>query len=117
MNRETLVMELFSKLPGRIRDKLTKSDVARIVDLLLDTARKAVASGERVTLSGFGTFQKQRRNPRLGRNPRTGEAVRVAATTTVRFRPGGAFKEAVLGRRKRKSPRKKSMTRKPARKR
>ena len=107
MNKGDLVFEVVK------RTDVDRRDAATVVDAVLATIRDRVARGERVSLSGFGTFERQRRNPRLGRNPRTREAVKIPARYQPIFRPGGPFREVVLGRRRKPSGAK----RKPARKR
>jgi DNA-binding protein HU-beta len=72
--------------------------------------RSSVARGDKVTLAGFGTFEKKRRAARTGRNPRTGDAVKVPARVVPSFRPGKEFREAVLPR-KRKPTRKRAARR------
>jgi DNA-binding protein HU-beta len=65
------------------------------LDVVLAEITAALASGERVTLTGFGTFEAVSRGERTARNPRTGATVTVAATTVARFHPGAALREAV----------------------
>ena len=72
-----------------------KAEVARVVAAVLDAIRDGLARGEKVAISGFGVFETSRRAARQGRNPRTGEAVEVAASTTVKFRPGKGLKDAL----------------------
>jgi DNA-binding protein HU-beta len=96
---------------------MAKASVARVVDASIASIRDTVAKGQRVSLSGFGTFERRRRAPRIGRNPHTGEAVKIPATNTAMFRPGGEFREAVLGRGARKRAAKPRRTRKPTRRR
>ena len=74
-----------------------KAEVARVVAAVLDVIRDGLARGEKVAISGFGAFETSRRAARRGRNPRTGEAVEVAASTTVKFRPGKGLKDALNG--------------------
>jgi DNA-binding protein HU-beta len=83
-----MVDALEGKLGGR---KQAVTAVEAIVELITLT----VAKGDKVAISGFGTFEKQARNARTGRNPRTGEAVKIKKTSVPRFRPGTAFKEVV----------------------
>ena len=59
---------------------------------VLDAIIREVAKGGKVAITGFGTFQKVARAARTGRNPRTGDAVRIKKTTVPRFRPGTSFK-------------------------
>lgn len=110
MNKSSLISEAVN------RTGLQRRDVSQVVEALLSIVKATVASGERVSISGFGTFQKQHRNPRLARNPRTGEAVKVPATVAPHFRPGKDFKELVAVPKRRKPTRKKT-ARKTARKR
>lgn len=100
MNKGSLVSEVAK------RTDLAPSSVARVVDAFLAVVRDRVSRGDRVTLSGFGTFERVRRNPRTGRNPHTREPVRIPARTMPTFRPGTAFREAVAVKRRRAAPRK-----------
>jgi DNA-binding protein HU-beta len=100
VNKGSLVSEVAK------RTDLAPSSVARVVDAFLAVVRDRVARGDRVTLSGFGTFERVRRNARTGRNPHTREAVRIPARTIPGFRPGTAFREAVAVKRRRASARK-----------
>jgi DNA-binding protein HU-beta len=111
MNKRGLVSEVAK------RTDMAKASVARVVDAAIATMRETVAKGQRVSLSGFGTFERRRRAPRTGRNPHTGEAVRIPATNTPMFRPGGEFREAVLGRAVRKRVGKPRRARKATRRR
>jgi DNA-binding protein HU-beta len=67
------------------------------VDGLLDTIVAAVGAGDSVSITGFGVFEPRARAARVARNPRTGAAVDVAATTVPAFRPGAAFRAVVGG--------------------
>jgi DNA-binding protein HU-beta len=75
-----------------------KSKVASVLDALLGGVTGALVKGDRVTIPGFGTFQVRKRLGRMGRNPRTGAAVKIAATTVPVFKAGAALKEAVAGK-------------------
>jgi DNA-binding protein HU-beta len=74
---------------------LSKSDVTRTLDSILASISGAVGKGDRVSLSGFGTFERRERAARTGRNPQTGETLRVAASKAPAFKPAKAFKDAV----------------------
>ncbi len=74
---------------------LSKSKTDEVVGALVATVIKAVAKGDSVQLVGFGTFGSGKRAARTGRNPRTGETIKIAAAKTVKFTAGKAFKEAV----------------------
>ena len=95
MNKSDLVVEVVK------RTRLQRGEVARTVDTVLEVVRDRVARGERVSLAGFGTFERVRRNARIGRNPHTREAVKIPARNAPAFKPGAAFREAVVGRRRR----------------
>ena len=74
---------------------LSKSKTDEVVGAMVATIIKAVAKGDSVQLVGFGTFGSGKRAARSGRNPRTGESIKIAAAKTVKFTAGKAFKEAV----------------------
>jgi DNA-binding protein HU-beta len=74
---------------------LTKADAARAVSSLTDAVAEALAKGEKITMVGFGTLEVVARGARTGRNPRTGEAIKIAASKAVKFKAGKALKDAV----------------------
>ena len=78
----------------------SKRDVTDIVEAFIEETKKAVIKGEKVAMSGFGVFEQQARKARLGRNPRTGETVKIKATKLPKFRPGAEFKAVVSGAKK-----------------
>ena len=78
----------------------SKKDVTDIVDAFLLETKKAVAKGEKVAVAGFGVFESTARKARMGRNPRTGDAVKIKATKLPKFRPGAEFKGVVSGAKK-----------------
>ena len=80
----------------------SKRVTSEVIDALFDTIARAVASGEHVAISGFGTFEKRLRAPRTARNPQTGDEVKVPATSVPVFRPGQQFKDAVANKRRRR---------------
>src|SRR5882757_7597524 len=92
--RETLVnkAELIEALSGRLGDR--KSATAAL-DAVLAEIQNAVTKGDKVSITGFGVFEKRVRAARTARNPRTGEAVKVKKTSVPAFRPGAGFKELV----------------------
>ena len=67
----------------------------RALDATVAAITKAVAAGDSVALVGFGTFKASERAAREGKNPKTGEALQIAATTVPKFTPGASFKAAV----------------------
>lgn len=74
---------------------LTKSQTEKLLDVTLDNIKKAVKKGDEVKLVGFGTFTKAKRKARTGRNPQTGKAIKIPATSFPKFRPGAEFKAMV----------------------
>ncbi len=74
---------------------VTKKDADTILTAMLDVILEAVASGDKVTLVGFGTFEARDRQEREGRNPSTGAPIKIPATRVPAFSAGKAFKDAV----------------------
>lgn len=77
---------------------ISKAAAGRAVDAAIEAITKSVAKGDTVTLMGFGTFKSVKRAARTGKNPKTGEAIKIAATTSPRFTAGASFKTAVAGK-------------------
>jgi DNA-binding protein HU-beta len=75
--------------------KTTKAHSEAVLDATLDVIQAAVSKGEEVKLVGFGTFSRANRKARTGRNPQTGETVKIPATKVPKFRPGKEFKESI----------------------
>ena len=75
--------------------ELSKAAAARALNAVLDTIVKTVAKKQDVQLIGFGTFKAAKRAARTGKNPRTGEKLKIAAATVPKFTAGAAFKAAV----------------------
>ena len=73
----------------------TKKQAQLVTEAVFDTIVKTLARGEEVAISGFGIFRVAKRAARMGVNPRTGERIQIAATTTPKFKAGKAFKDAV----------------------
>lgn len=86
--------QLVDALAERLGDRKTAADA---VEGLLQTIVETVSRGETVSITGFGTFEGRSRAARVARNPRTGEAIDVAATTVPAFRAGATFRSAVGG--------------------
>jgi DNA-binding protein HU-beta len=75
--------------------EISKSAAERAVDALVAAVKSNLKKGGMVTLVGFGTFYVGRRQARAGRNPRTGEALRIKAARVPKFRAGKALKDAI----------------------
>ncbi len=93
MNKSELVDELAQ------RSDLSKKDARTVVDTLFDPKdgilAKAMRKGDRVNITGFGTFEVRQRAERMARNPRTGQQMRVPASKAPAFRAGKGLKEGV----------------------
>lgn len=76
---------------------LPMTRAAEAVNAVLSAIEQGLHRGQEVRLAGFGTFSVSARKATTGRNPRTGERIAVGATTSVRFRPGKALRDAVSG--------------------
>ena len=87
MTKAELVAEIAKK------SKLTKADAERAINTFVDVAKKTLKKEGRMALAGFGTFVVSKRKARKGRNPRTGEAIKIKASKVVRFKAGKALKE------------------------
>ena len=74
---------------------LTKKDSERVLNAAFDAMTAALVKGEKVQLSGFGTFEIKEREERIGRNPRTKEAVTIPATRVPAFKASKALKDNV----------------------
>lgn len=87
---KTELVEAIAKKAG-----LTKADAARALDATLEAIEGALKAGKKVALVGFGTFGTSKRAARTGRNPRTGETVKIAARVAATFKAGSKLKAAV----------------------
>ena len=86
-----------SELSDAVADaaNLSKADGARAVNAVIDSISSALSNGDSVSLVGFGTFKVKQRNARVGRNPRTGETIQIAASRVPSFKAGKDLKDAV----------------------
>ncbi len=90
MNKAELIEAICRKVPA-----VSKRAVNDVVDALTETVQASLKKGTKVTLVGFGAFSTGKRAGRTGRNPRTGEAIRIPASRTVKFSAGAGLKKAV----------------------
>ena len=74
---------------------LSKKDAEKAVNAVVDAIKGALADGDKVQLVGFGTFEVRARGARTGKNPRTGEAIKIAASKVPAFKAGKALKDAI----------------------
>lgn len=75
--------------------EVSKADAGRVIDAFVEAVKKALKKGDTVALVGFGTFAVRKRNARTGRNPRTGQAIKIKASKNPAFKAGKALKDAV----------------------
>jgi DNA-binding protein HU-beta len=97
MNKSELIEALATKT------EVTKAAAGKSIEALLEIITASVAKGDDVALIGFGTFKASKRAARAGKNPKTGEALKIAATTVPTFKAGAGFKAAVAPKKKAKS--------------
>ena len=89
MNKTELIAAVATKIGA------TRKDTEVMVNAMLETIGDELAAGGRVQLVGFGAFETKHREPRVGRNPKTKEAVEIPATTVPVFKAGKALKEKI----------------------
>ncbi|HEV2146977.1 MAG TPA: HU family DNA-binding protein [Longimicrobiaceae bacterium] len=93
MNKSELVQQLAS------RANISRTDAQRAVDALFSVDNgiisQALKSGDKVQITGFGSFETKQREARKGRNPRTGKEIDIAASTSAAFRPGKGLKDSI----------------------
>lgn len=89
MNKTELISEI------AVKSGLSKKDAEKALGAVVDSISEAVARGDKVQLVGFGCFELKCRDARIGRNPKTGDAMQIAATRVPVFKPGKAFKNSV----------------------
>lgn len=90
MNKSDLILKILESEPN-----LFKKDASKIVNVFFDTISEAISRGERVELRGFGVFDVKKREARIARNPKNGEAVVVPAKKVPFFRMGKDMKDRI----------------------
>ena len=75
--------------------EISKTSAGRALNSLIDSVVASVKKNNKVTLVGFGTFSQSKRKARIGRNPQTGEQIKIKASKSPKFTAGKAFKDAV----------------------
>lgn len=93
MNRGELVDAIIAN--SKEKDVVSHAQMERIVCSVFDTIKDAVASGDEVAIANFGTFKTVKKAAKEGRNPQTGEKIKIAAKTAPKFVAGKGFKDAV----------------------
>ena len=94
--------ELIEAVAGAktVPDGLSKKAVQAVIDATFEEMKKSTKKEGRFSFPGFGTFNKKKRAARTGRNPQTGDKIKIKAQTTVTFKPAQALKDFVGGKRK-----------------
>lgn len=87
--------ELISKVKDNIDIEVPKKDLNTIVDEIFDVIKNTISAGEKVNITGFGSFEVVERAERVGRNPKTGESVKIKASKSPKFKASKALKDAV----------------------
>lgn len=85
--------ELIEKMA--VTADISKLSATKALNAALDSIKSVLTRGQRVNLVGFGTFSVAKRRPRMGRNPRTGEEIKIPAMQVPKFSPGKEFRKAV----------------------
>ena len=94
MNKSQLIDALAERFDGN------RKTAANALDAVLDTITRQVAKGEKVAITGFGSFEKLVRNPRMVRNPQTGEQIKTKKKSVPKFTPGADLKNVISGAKK-----------------
>ena len=89
MTKTELIEGLANKLG------MHKSEAEKAINIILDDIIAALRQGERVNISGFGTFSVSARRPRTGRNPKTGETIEISASRSAKFKAGKQLKDSL----------------------
>ena len=87
--------ELIAKVQENIDIEVSKKDLTTILDGIIDTIKTNVASGEKIAIAGFGSFETVERAARKGRNPKTSEEIMIPASKSPKFKVSKNFKDAV----------------------
>ncbi|HLN60882.1 MAG TPA: HU family DNA-binding protein [Symbiobacteriaceae bacterium] len=89
MNKQELIASVAEKA------ELTKKDAEKAINAVIESIKTALNEGDKVSLVGFGTFEVRTRAARSGRNPQTGDTIKIPAGKVPAFRPGKELKESV----------------------
>lgn len=89
MNKKELISNVSEKT------ELTKKDVESVLNAFIETTKETLEDGEKVQITGFGTFETRKRKARIGRNPKTGKEIQIPETIVPAFKVSKTFKERV----------------------
>ena len=90
MTKADIVERVYENLGG-----FSKKESAEIVEMVFETIKETLERGEKIKISGFGNFVVRQKKERTGRNPQTGESIKIAASRVPKFSAGAALKAAV----------------------
>ncbi len=94
MNKAELIEKVAASL------KTSKAEASKTVSAVFDTITKTLKKGQKITIAGFGTFSVVKQKARKGKNPRTGETIKIRARKAPKFKAGKALKDAIAGKKK-----------------
>lgn len=89
MNKKELITSMSEKT------ELTKKDVESVLNAFIEAVEESLEDGEKVQITGFGTFETRKRKARVGRNPKTEEEIQIPASTVPAFKVSKTFKERI----------------------
>lgn len=89
MTKADIIEQIYEKIG------FSKKESSEIVELVFDTMKDTLEKGEKIKISGFGNFVVRSKNPRVGRNPQTGEEIEISARRVLTFRPSQVLKEVL----------------------
>jgi len=92
MTKADIVEQVYEKLGG-----YTKKEAAELVEQVFDSIKDTLARGEKIKISGFGNFVVRSKRERTGRNPQTGEEIKITARSVLTFKPSQVLKNALNG--------------------
>lgn len=90
MTKADIIENVYEKLGG-----FSKKESAEIVELVFETVKDTLARGEKIKVSGFGNFVVRKKRERVGRNPQTGEEIKITARKVLTFKPSQVLKNAL----------------------
>lgn len=90
MTKADIVENVYEKLGG-----FSKKESAEMVELVFETMKETLGRGEKIKISGFGNFVVRRKRERIGRNPQTGEEIKISARKVLTFKPSQVLKNAL----------------------
>ena len=96
MNKAEFIAEVAEK------SNLSKKDAGNAINAMVDVITDVIAKQDKLTLVGFGTFETSKRTARTGKNPQTGETIKIPASVVPKFKAGAKLKEAANSKKKKK---------------